>query len=171
MPPLDDGAPIGPYPDRVTTVLTYGTFDLFHIGHLRLLERLSAMGDRLVVGVSTDEFNAGKGKSTVVPYEDRAAIVGSIKGVDLVLPEESWEQKRLDIVEHGVDVFVMGDDWAGKFDDLSDLCRVEYLPRTKGISTTGLKEMLRVLDPNHIEEMQDALRVVSRLLDHYRDLT
>ncbi len=155
----------------MTTVLTYGTFDLFHIGHLRLIERLSAMGDRLIVGVSTDEFNAGKGKSTVVPWSDRAAIVGAIKGVDLVLPEESWEQKRLDIAHHSVDVFVMGDDWAGKFDDLSDLCRVEYLPRTKGVSTTGLKEMLRVLDPSHIEEMQDALGVVSRLLDHYRDLT
>ncbi|MBA4607213.1 MULTISPECIES: adenylyltransferase/cytidyltransferase family protein [Aeromicrobium] len=155
----------------MTTVLTYGTFDLFHIGHLRLLERLSSMGDRLVVGVSTDDFNAGKGKSTVVPYADRAAIVGAIKGVDLVLPEESWEQKRRDIVEQEVDVFVMGDDWTGKFDDLSDLCRVEYLPRTKGISTTGLKEMLRVLDPAHIEEMQDALGVLSRLLDHYRDLT
>lgn len=155
----------------MTTVLTYGTFDLFHVGHLRLLERLRERGDRLIVGVSSDEFNVGKGKSTVVPYADRAAIVGAIKGVDLVLPEESWEQKRHDIVEHDVDVFVMGDDWAGKFDDLADLCTVEYLPRTQGISTTGLKEMLRVLDPQHVEEMQEALGVVSRLLDHYRDLT
>lgn len=155
----------------MTTVLTYGTFDLFHVGHLRLIERLRERGDRVIVGVSTDEFNAGKGKSTVVPYADRAAIVGAIKGVDLVLPEVSWEQKRTDIVDHGVDLFVMGDDWAGTFDDLADLCRVEYLPRTVGISTTGLKEMLRVLDPTHLEEMQQALGVVSRLLDHYRDLT
>lgn len=155
----------------MTTVLTYGTFDLFHIGHLRLIERLAAMGDRLVVGVSTDEFNAGKGKRSVVSYDDRAAIVQSIKGVDLVLPERSWEQKRADIVEHGVDVFVMGDDWAGKFDDLSDVCEVRYLPRTSGVSSTEIKEMLRTLDPVHIEEMQTALGTLTRLLEHYRDLT
>ncbi len=155
----------------VTTVLTYGTFDLFHVGHLRLLERLRERGDRLIVGVSTDNFNTGKGKQTVVPYADRAAIVGAIKGVDLVIPEETWEQKRNDILEHNVDLFVMGDDWAGKFDDLQDLCTVEYLPRTVGVSTSGLKEILRVLDPAHIEEMQSALSVVSSLLDHYRDLT
>ncbi|MEV4999780.1 adenylyltransferase/cytidyltransferase family protein [Nocardioides sp. LML1-1-1.1] len=155
----------------MTTVLTYGTFDLFHIGHLRLIERLAAMGDRLVVGVSTDEFNAGKGKRSVVSYDDRAAIVQSIKGVDLVLPERSWEQKRADIVEHGVDVFVMGDDWAGKFDELSDVCEVRYLPRTSGVSSTEIKEMLRTLDPVHIEEMQTALGTLTRLLEHYRDLT
>lgn len=155
----------------MTTVLTYGTFDLFHIGHLRLIERLAAMGDRLIVGVSTDEFNAGKGKKSVVSYDDRAAIVQSIKGVDLVLPERSWEQKRADIVEHGVDIFVMGDDWTGKFDDLSDVCEVRYLPRTSGVSSTDIKEMLRTLDPVHIEEMQTALGTLTRLLEHYRDLT
>ena len=153
------------------TVLTYGTFDLFHIGHLRLIERLASMGDRLIVGVSTDEFNAGKGKRSVVSYDDRAAIVGAIKGVDLVLPERSWEQKRSDIVEHGVDVFVMGDDWTGKFDDLSDVCEVRYLSRTSGVSSTEIKEMLRTLDPAHIEEMQTALGTLTRLLEHYRDLT
>ena len=153
------------------TVLTYGTFDLFHIGHLRLIERLAAMGDRLVVGVSTDEFNHGKGKRSVVSYDDRAAIVGAIKGVDLVIPEESWEQKRSDIVEHGVDIFVMGDDWTGKFDDLSDVCEVRYLPRTAGVSSTDIKEMLRTLDPHHIEEMQEALGTLPRLLEHYRGLT
>lgn len=153
------------------TVLTYGTFDLFHIGHLRLIERLAALGDRLIVGVSTDEFNAGKGKKSVVSYEDRAAIVGAIRGVDLVIPERSWEQKRSDIVEHGVDVFVMGDDWSGKFDDLSDVCEVKYLPRTSGVSSTDIKEMLRTLDPIHIEEMQTALGTLTRLLEHYRDLT
>ncbi|HWJ09038.1 MAG TPA: adenylyltransferase/cytidyltransferase family protein [Nocardioides sp.] len=153
------------------TVLTYGTFDLFHIGHLRLIQRLTAMGDRLVVGVSTDEFNAGKGKRSVMSYEDRAAIVESIKGVDLVVPERTWEQKRDDIIEHGVDIFVMGDDWSGKFDDLSDVCEVRYLPRTSGVSSTDIKEMLRTLDPVHIEEMQTALGTLTRLLEHYRDLT
>lgn len=155
----------------MTTVLTYGTFDLFHIGHLRLIERLAAMGDRLIVGVSTDEFNAGKGKKSVVSYDDRAAIVQAIKGVDLVLPERAWEQKRSDIIEHGVDVFVMGDDWTGKFDELSDVCEVRYLPRTSGVSSTDIKEMLRTLDPVHIEEMQTALGTLTRLLEHYRDLT
>ena len=155
----------------MTTVLTYGTFDLFHIGHLRLIERLAALGDRLIVGVSTDEFNAGKGKSSVVSYDDRAAIVGSIKGVDLVVPEQSWDQKRADILEHDVDLFVMGDDWTGKFDDLADVCQVHYLPRTSGVSSTEIKEMLRTLDPIHIEEMQSALGTLTRLLEHYRDLT
>jgi glycerol-3-phosphate cytidylyltransferase len=155
----------------MTTVLTYGTFDLFHIGHLNLINRLAAFGDRLVIAVSTDEFNAAKGKTSVVSYEDRAQIVGSIKGVDLVIPETSWEQKVDDIREHDVDVFAIGDDWAGKFDELKGLCEVVYLPRTDGISSTEMKRMLRVLDPKHLEDMQEALSVMSRLLEHYRDLT
>jgi len=155
----------------MTTVLTYGTFDLFHIGHLNLINRLREMGDRLIIAVSTDEFNAGKGKTSVVSYEDRARIINSIKGVDLVIPETSWEQKARDIKEHDVDVFAIGEDWAGKFDDLKELCEVVYLPRTDGISSTEIKQMLRVLDPQHITEMQDALAVMSRLLEHYRDLT
>ena len=155
----------------MTTVLTYGTFDLFHIGHLNLIERLSQMGDRLIIAVSTDEFNAGKGKTSVVSYEDRARIISSIKGVDLVIPETSWEQKASDIKEHDVDIFAIGEDWAGKFDELKELCEVVYLPRTDGISSTEIKQMLRVLDPSHITEMQDALAVMSRLLEHYRDLT
>lgn len=155
----------------MTTVLTYGTFDLFHIGHLNLINRLADMGDRLIIAVSTDEFNAGKGKTSVVSYEDRARIISSIKGVDLVIPETSWEQKATDIKEHGVDIFAIGEDWAGKFDDLKELCEVVYLPRTDGISSTEIKQMLRVLDPQHITEMQDALSVMSRLLEHYRDLT
>jgi glycerol-3-phosphate cytidylyltransferase len=152
------------------TVLTYGTFDLFHIGHLRLIERLAAMGDRLVVGVSTDEFNAAKGKTSVVSYDDRADIVAAIKGVDLVIPEESWEQKVDDIKEHGVDVFVMGDDWRGRFDHLSELCEVVYLPRTQGISSTAIKQMLSAFDPVHLEELQSAVTTLSNLLAHYRDL-
>lgn len=155
----------------MTTVLTYGTFDLFHIGHLNLINRLAELGDRLVIGVSTDEFNAGKGKKSIVSFEDRARIVSSIKGVDLVIPEESWEQKVSDIKEHDVDVFAIGDDWTGKFDDLKELCEVVYLSRTDGISSTEIKQMLQVLDPAHITEMQDALSVMSRLLEHYRDLT
>jgi glycerol-3-phosphate cytidylyltransferase len=154
----------------MTTVLTYGTFDLFHIGHLRLLQRLVDLGDRLIVGVSTDGFNAGKGKKSVVSYEDRAEIVRSIKGVDLVIPETSWDQKAHDIAENSVDLFVMGEDWAGRFDDLATLCEVRYLPRTAGISSTELKQMLRVLDPAHLEDLQSAVSTLSDLLSHYRDL-
>lgn len=136
------------------TVLTYGTFDLFHIGHLQLLERARALGDRLVVAISTDEFNAGKGKRSIVPFEQRKRIVESIRHVDLVIPETEWEQKTRDVQEHGVDVFVMGDDWAGKFDFLKELCEVVYLPRTKNISSTqisaglsdGEKELLREIN-------------------------
>lgn len=155
----------------MTTVLTYGTFDLFHIGHLNLIDRLSDFGDRVVIAVSTDEFNTGKGKSSVVSYEDRARIVNSIKGVDLVIPETSWDQKVSDIKKYDVDVFAIGDDWTGKFDELRDFCDVIYLPRTDGISSTEIKQMLRVLDPSHITEMQEALSVMNRLLEHYRDLT
>jgi glycerol-3-phosphate cytidylyltransferase len=155
----------------MTTVLTYGTFDLFHIGHLNMINRLTELGDRLVIAVSTDEFNAGKGKSSVVSYEDRAKIVSSIKGVDLVIPETSWDQKVSDIKQYDVDVFAIGDDWAGKFDELKEFCEVVYLTRTDGISSTEIKQMLRVLDPSHITEMQDALSVMSRLLEHYRDLS
>ncbi|UYV39594.1 adenylyltransferase/cytidyltransferase family protein [Rhodobacteraceae bacterium D3-12] len=121
------------------TVLTYGTFDLFHVGHVRLLRRLVALGERLVVGVSTDAFNAQKGKSSVMPYHDRAEILLACEYVSEVIPEENWGQKRQDIERVGADVFAMGDDWAGKFDDLSDLCKVLYLPRTENISSTDLK--------------------------------
>lgn len=119
--------------------ITYGTFDLFHIGHLHILERSRALCDRLVVGVSTDEFNTQKGKRTAVPYEDRRAIVAALRCVDLVIPEESWDQKVGDIRRYGVGVMVMGDDWRGKFDYLREFCDVTYLPRTPGISTTELR--------------------------------
>ncbi|MBX7457889.1 adenylyltransferase/cytidyltransferase family protein [Qipengyuania sp. 1NDH17] len=124
------------------TILTYGTFDLFHVGHLRLLERLAAMGDRLVVAVSTDAFNAEKGKSSLIPYEDRAAIVGALACVDEVIPEKSWDQKERDVRAVGAHVLAMGDDWQGKFDHLSHLCEVVYLPRTEGVSTTTIKGQL-----------------------------
>jgi glycerol-3-phosphate cytidylyltransferase len=124
------------------TVITYGTFDMFHIGHLRLLQRAAKMGDRLIVGVSTDEFNLKKGKRTLIPYDHRKEIVQAIKGVDTVIPETSWEQKREDIRRFNVDTLVMGGDWEGHFDALKDLCKVIYLPRTKEISTTDLKKSL-----------------------------
>jgi len=123
-------------------VITYGTFDMFHIGHLKLLERLSMLGDELIVAVSTDEFNEKKGKRVLVPYQQRAEIVASIKYVDKVIPEYSWEQKVQDIREYNIDIFAMGSDWEGKFDSLKSYCEVIYLPRTKGISTTKIKKSL-----------------------------
>ena len=125
-----------------TTVLTYGTFDLFHVGHLRLLERARNLGDRLIVGVSTDEFNAKKGKTSIMTFTERSAIVASLKCVDMVIAEQDWRQKPSDILEHLVGIFVMGDDWRGKFDDLSSMCRVTYLPRTLGISSSLLKSSI-----------------------------
>jgi glycerol-3-phosphate cytidylyltransferase len=126
----------------MTTVLTYGTFDLFHYGHVRLLRRLRDMADVLIVGVSTDGFNAAKGKSSYFPYEVRCEMLMSCRYVDTIIPEVSWDQKRADIKRHDVDIFAMGSDWAGKFDDLSDLCRVVYLPRTEDISSTMIKANL-----------------------------
>lgn len=123
-------------------VLTYGTFDMFHIGHLNLLNRLKRLGDKLIVAVSTDEFNSIKGKKTLIPFEQRALIVQNIKCVDMVISEENWEQKIDDIKKYNVDIFAMGDDWQGKFDFLKDYCEVIYLPRTQNISTTELKKEL-----------------------------
>ena len=120
-------------------VITYGTFDMFHIGHLNLLNRLSKLGDELIVAVSTDEFNAIKGKKTLIPYEQRAEIVRNIKCVTEVIGEESWEQKAGDVKRYEIDVFAMGNDWEGKFDFLQPHCEVVYLPRTEDVSTTELK--------------------------------
>jgi glycerol-3-phosphate cytidylyltransferase len=124
------------------TVITYGTFDILHVGHINLLRRARALGDRLVVGLSTDEFNQGKHKSSLLNYENRKAVLESIRYVDEVFPERTWEQKVDDIRRYGADVFVMGDDWTGKFDFLSEFCEVCYLPRTPSISTTGIKASL-----------------------------
>ncbi len=123
-------------------IITYGTFDLFHIGHLKLLQRLSNLGDELIVAVSTDEFNLGKGKKTIIPYEQRAEIVSNIKCVSKVIPESCWEQKIEDIDKYDIDTFAIGDDWEGKFDFLKEYCEVNYLSRTENISTTKLKESL-----------------------------
>ena len=123
-------------------VITYGTFDLFHEGHVRILRRAKALGDYLVVAISSDEFNQLKGKKSVMSYEQRKEVVEAIRYVDLVIPEHDWEQKINDVQKYDIDVFVMGDDWTGKFDFLKDYCEVVYLPRTENISTTMIKEKL-----------------------------
>ncbi|MGU9999946.1 glycerol-3-phosphate cytidylyltransferase [Latilactobacillus curvatus] len=126
----------------MTKVLTYGTFDLLHWGHVHLLERASQLGDKLIVGLSTDEFNAEKHKEAYHSYEHRKYILEAIRYVDKVIPEKDWEQKIKDVQKYDIDVFVMGDDWKGKFDFLKDYCEVIYLPRTTGISTTQIKQDL-----------------------------
>lgn len=123
-------------------ILTYGTFDLLHRGHIELLRRAREMGDFLVVGLSTDEFNALKNKKAFYAYEERKLVLEAIRHVDLVIPENEWEQKERDIREQGIDALVMGDDWQGKFDRLKASCEVVYLPRTAGISTSMVKARL-----------------------------
>ena len=125
------------------TVITFGTFDVFHVGHLRVIPRAAALGDRLVVGVWADALNEKKtGRRPVFSQAERLEIVASLKAVDEVFVEESLEQKRDYILEHKADILVMGDDWSGKFDEFSDICEVHYLPRTPSISTTELIEKI-----------------------------
>ena len=123
-------------------VITYGTYDLLHMGHINLLRRARELGDYLLVVLSTDEFNAIKHKTAYHSYEDRKGILEAIRYVDEVIPETCWEQKISDVVDNQIDVFVMGDDWAGQFDFLKEYCEVVYLPRTDGISTTKIKNDL-----------------------------
>ncbi|MCP9226745.1 glycerol-3-phosphate cytidylyltransferase [Bacillus mycoides] len=123
-------------------VLTYGTFDLLHYGHINLVRRAKDLGDYLIVGISTDEFNALKGKESYFKFEERKMLLESIRYVDLVISENTWEQKIEDIIKYEIDVFVMGDDWEGKFDFLKEYCEVVYLPRTEDISTTQIKSEL-----------------------------
>mgnify|MGYP000988388608 FL=1 len=124
-------------------VITYGTYDLLHYGHVKLLQRAKALGDYLIVALSTDEFNWNeKQKKCYFSYEDRKKMLEAIRYVDLVVPEENWDQKRSDVQKYNIDTFVMGDDWKGKFDFLKDLCEVVYLPRTPDISTTQIKKDL-----------------------------
>ncbi len=145
------------------TILTYGTFDMFHIGHLKLLERLSKLGAKLIVAVSSDEFNELKGKKTIIPYDQRASIVEAIKYVDMVIPENDWEQKISDIKKYDIDIFAMGHDWESKFDFLSKHCEVVYLPRTEGISTTDLKKALNKISQINIEDINKAFEILQRL--------
>ena len=126
-------------------VITYGTFDLLHAWHINLLRRAKELGDYLIVVVSTDEFNWNeKQKKCYFSYEERKKLVEAVRYVDLVIPEENWDQKISDVKEYHVDTFVMGDDWKGEFDFLKDYCEVVYLPRTEGISTTKIKTDLGV---------------------------
>ncbi|MDD5979792.1 MAG: glycerol-3-phosphate cytidylyltransferase [bacterium] len=136
-------------------ILTYGTYDLLHYGHIRLLKRAKALGDYLIVALSTDEFNEIKGKKAYHSYEERKEMLEAIRYVDLVIPEDNWEQKISDVEKYHADVVVMGSDWAGsdKFDYLSDYCEVLYLDRTEGVSTTKIKEDLRLNEPNKDEKI------------------
>lgn len=124
-------------------VITYGTFDLLHYGHINLLRRAKEYGDYLIVALSTDDFNALKGKKSFFDFSKRKMLLEAIRYVDLVIEEKSWEQKRNDIALYHIDTLVMGDDWKNKFDDLKDVCEVVYLSRTPEISTTEIKKELR----------------------------
>lgn len=123
-------------------IITYGTFDLLHYGHINILKRAKELGDYLIVGLSTNEFNETKGKKCYFSYDERKRLVESIRYVDLVIPENNWEQKKTDIKEFKVDKFVIGDDWEGKFDYLKQYCEVIYLSRTPEVSTTKIKQEL-----------------------------
>lgn len=123
-------------------VITYGTYDLLHYGHIELLRRAREMGDYLIVALSTDEFNKLKNKKSYYDYEQRKMMLESVRYVDLVIPENNWEQKKTDIGKYEVDTFVMGHDWEGEFDFLKDQCEVVYINRTEGISTTQIKREL-----------------------------
>jgi glycerol-3-phosphate cytidylyltransferase len=127
-------------------VLTYGTFDFLHIGHINILRRAKELGTYLVVGLSTDDFNRLKHKQSYSSYPERKAILEAIRFVDLVIPEENWEQKADDVQKHRIDIFVMGDDWKGEFDHLMKYCEVIYLPRTENISSTMIRTGNRSMD-------------------------
>ena len=144
-------------------IITYGTFDMFHIGHLKLLQRLSKMADEVIVAVSTDSFNEVKNKKVLIPYDQRAQIVSSIKYVTKVIPEENWEQKSEDIKKYEIDIFAIGNDWEGKFDFLRDYCEVVYLERTRNISSTQLKKSLSSFLSIPKEEIINAFTILETL--------
>ncbi|HIF9252187.1 TPA: glycerol-3-phosphate cytidylyltransferase [Photobacterium damselae] len=141
-------------------VITYGTFDLFHVGHVRLLKRLSSLGDKLFVGLSSDEFNRNKGKKSFFSYSEREEILNSCRYVDFVFPEDNWQQKKDDILKYEADIFAMGDDWKGKFDDLKDYCDVIYLSRTEDISTTEIKKTLSSVNEKELDNIEKQLHSV-----------
>lgn len=122
-------------------IITYGTFDTFHFGHLELLSRASSLGDHLIVGLSSDEFNQEKNKKSKFDFKKRQSWLKQIKCVNQIISEENWQQKADDIIQYNIDTLVMGSDWADKFDHLSNLCEIIYLPRTSGISTTLIKDL------------------------------
>ncbi|HEY1085857.1 MAG TPA: glycerol-3-phosphate cytidylyltransferase [Candidatus Saccharimonadales bacterium] len=130
------------------TVLTYGTFDLLHYGHIEILRRAKslAQGGKLIVAISSDEFNALKGKKAHMPFEKRKELVEAIRYVDQVIAENTWEQKKEDVQKYNVDIFVMGNDWEGKFDELKEFCDVHYLPRTPSVSSTALRKIISELE-------------------------
>ena len=127
-------------------IITYGTFDTFHYGHLEILRRAKEFGDYLIVGVSSDDFNRKKNKNCLYSDKHRMAIVNSIKYVDMVIPELNWEQKENDIIKNNVNILIMGNDWKGKFDHLNNICDVKYLSRTKGISSTRIKKNIKKIE-------------------------
>ena len=144
--------------------ITYGTFDLFHVGHLELLKRIKALADEVYVGVSTDEFNGEKGKRCIIPFEDRKSIIESIKYVDKSFPEFSWDQKAKDIDNFEIDLFVMGDDWRGKFDFLRSYCEVKYLKRTPAISSSDIKSQI---GGSNIELKNQLIQLLSKSLPRH----
>ena len=139
----------------MTRILTYGTFDLLHFGHVALYTRAKQLGDYFIVGCSTDSFNDAKGKVAFESYEKRKEKIESTGLVDRVIPEESWEQKIPDIIKYDVDIFVMGSDWKGKFDHLNNFCNVIYLPRTPNISSTYLRDLQ--INSKYSHRIHDAL--------------
>ena len=137
-------------------IITYGTFDLFHVGHVRLLKRISNLGDHLTVACSTDSFNELKGKKCIFPYEERKEILESCTFVDKVIPENNWEQKPQDIKRYNISTFIMGSDWSGKFDYLQDIAEVIYLPRTENISSTDVKN---AINSYHSEDLSKSINL------------
>lgn len=148
-------------------IITYGSFDLFHVGHVRLLRRLKAVGDYLYVACSTDEFNQAKGKRSIMPFEQRVEVLEACRYVDKVIPESAWDQKLTDVERYKIDVFAMGDDWAGEFDFLSKYVEVLYLPRTEDVSTTDVRQLAASLNSEVVEEarhaIEHAIRAINRL--------
>lgn len=145
---------------NITKVITYWTFDMLHRWHINILKRAKEAWDYLIVAISSDEFNRIKNKMSFYSYEERKYLLESIKYVDEVIPEDNWEQKKVDIKRHKIDVFVMWDDWKWKFDELKELCKVEYLARTPDISTTKLKSTLKALSNENIDKMEDILEAM-----------
>ncbi|MEG3116871.1 glycerol-3-phosphate cytidylyltransferase [Salinicola sp. 4072] len=150
------------------TVITYGTFDLLHVGHIRLLKRARSLGDKLIVGLSTDAFNAKKGKNAIFSYDARREILLALRLVDDVFAEENWEQKRRDIRQHNAQILAMGDDWAGKFDELSDITEVVYLPRTEAVSTTEIKTVISKITEEKLQTLDRAIEHIAKISKELR---